>query len=272
MSGDKRLFEDVERKPFTKGTPTPVSAKQPQQPTQTVQQAQQQIPQKKKKGNGSDIKTLEDLVAATPEQQKAFFDMVRGMPRSAFSQANSGDITNKVMEILGSNKAPTVIDEDVFDKWQKLTGSEVLYRGVTSRPGADNELFADEKNIFVQGGMQFHGAGTYFFAGKNFAGTRGHITLEGMLRPTAKVFTVDYRSQAFRDEYNAWAKSNGLRSLNLGGSNPHLGLFALARGYDAMRIIGGNSFSGTNSVWSNADKADYVVVLNRGQVIYKKIK
>lgn len=260
MSGDKRLY-DVARQTF--GSSTSVPKSQQNKTVQQVQQSQTVIPQKDKRVKNSTIKTLSDFANASVQEQKAFIDSIKHI---SLPQGYEDSLTQRLNLALQFNKpAMAELSDSDFEGYQKLTNAEVWYRvpyGARTAQSKDfvtTEMTESAKDAHFFGGAARHGSGLYFAQdSEEYAWGSSTHQYRAMLSPSAKVLNFEnWSGSKTRTEYENWAKSVGVQP-----NNKNISLYALSKGYDAIRSIGGNHGQ------KGAGKMDYLVPVNRSVLIY----
>lgn len=187
---------------------------------------------------------------------------------------NSDSLLQKVVHIENLNDKPTILNEKEFNSYVKESKTIICYRGI--RPNGD--LSAEEiRDItkyadYTYIGNGIHGDGIYFTTLESEAEGYGECIMTIAIKRDAKIINKKEALELYNEEKrNHTLVGESLRNINyppgrmLGRKYKNASVVALQKGYDIIKVEGGNRGDGTTEY-----TGDFYIVLNRAAIVIKE--
>lgn len=187
---------------------------------------------------------------------------------------NNDSLLQKIVHTEKLNDKPTILDKEGFELYAKESKAIVCYRGI--RPNGD--LSAEEIRErtkyanYTYIGNGIHGDGIYCTTLESEAMGYGECVMTIAIKHDAKIISKDEALELYNEEKrNHTLVGESLRNIKyppgrmLGRKYKNASVIALQKGYDIIKVEGGNRGDGTTEY-----TGDFYIVLNRAAIVIKE--
>ena len=214
---------------------------------------------------GSDNDKLATFAALSDAEKNKFFNSQQ-YKNTDLTGLNRGSETQRLVTALDMNEKPTVLTDADFDATFKANALDgvYLFRGVTNNGRMQASAIVDSVKFgdktFIGDGV--HGDGIYFGTSYNYASSYANGRTSGMMQAY-----IDKSKARVIDEKDA---QRLMRADTSGHRYSDISDFAIAKGYNVIRVPGGNN--GTNYARSKGKASgymDFYVPLTRSVLVIR---
>lgn len=185
---------------------------------------------------------------------------------------NSESLLQKIVYMAKLNDKPTILNSTEFDEYIKENKLILCFRG--TRPNGDlsaeeiHDMTRYSDKFYVGNGI--HGDGLYTTTCLNEAEGYGESIMTIAIKKDAKIITREEALELYKNEKrNNTLVGESLRNYKhqrrIGSTYKSSSIVALQKGYDIIKVVGGNKGDGTTEY-----TGDYYIILNRAAIIIKE--